>query len=152
MAVHTKAFDYPVAENWGENRNVQPHEELNGQHIGSQLNALPTEPSQLPRFCRGFIFQLGVEVNNYKDTVCNLPVPNRDARNERFWPIGMLEPVYQLSLDLWWFSNALYVSRLKLATGLLERCVFRDRIISYLALDRIPDKILCKLFCRCPAI
>ena len=28
-AVHTKAFDYPVAEHWGENQNVQPHEESN---------------------------------------------------------------------------------------------------------------------------
>ena len=44
-AGHTKAFDYPVAEHWG-NRNVQFREwDSNRQHIGSQSNALPTEPS-----------------------------------------------------------------------------------------------------------
>ena len=52
--VHTKAFDYPlnpVAEHWGggESRNVQPHEDSNRQHISSQSNALPTEPSRLHR-------------------------------------------------------------------------------------------------------
>ena len=49
-AGHTKAFDYPVAEHWGGggNRNVQPREDSNRQHIGSQSNALPTEPSRLP--------------------------------------------------------------------------------------------------------
>ena len=47
-AGHTKAFDYPVAEHWAENRNVQPREDSNRQHIGSQSNALPTEPSRLP--------------------------------------------------------------------------------------------------------
>ena len=46
-AVHTKAFDYPVAEHWG-NRNVQPQEDSNRQHIGSQSAALPTEPSPPP--------------------------------------------------------------------------------------------------------
>ena len=48
-AVLTKAFDYPVAEHWGGDRNVQPREDSNRQHIGSHLNALPTEPSRLPR-------------------------------------------------------------------------------------------------------
>ena len=47
-AGHTKAFDYPVVEHWGENRNVQPREDLNQQYIGSQSNALPTEPPRLP--------------------------------------------------------------------------------------------------------
>ena len=48
MAVHTKAFDYPFAEHWRENRNVQPGEDSNRQYIGSQSNALPTEPSPNP--------------------------------------------------------------------------------------------------------
>ena len=43
-ARHTKAFDYPVVEHWStENRNVQPREDSNRQHIGPQLNTLPTE-------------------------------------------------------------------------------------------------------------
>ena len=29
MAVHTKAFNYPVAEHWEGNRNVQPREDSN---------------------------------------------------------------------------------------------------------------------------
>ena len=33
-AGHTKAFDYPVAEHWGERRNVQ-------FRIGPESNALP---------------------------------------------------------------------------------------------------------------
>ena len=34
-AGHTKAFDYPVAEHWGESRNVQFHGwDSNRQHIG----------------------------------------------------------------------------------------------------------------------
>ena len=48
-AVHTKAFDYPVAEHWGGGRNVHERNDLNRQHIGSQSNTLPTEPSRLPR-------------------------------------------------------------------------------------------------------
>ena len=48
-AIPTKAFDYPVAEHWGRNLNVQPCEDSNRQHIGSQSNALPTEPSWLRR-------------------------------------------------------------------------------------------------------
>ena len=46
-AGHTKAFDYLVAEHWGESRNVQFHRwDSNQQHIGPELNALPTEPSR----------------------------------------------------------------------------------------------------------
>ena len=47
-AVYTKAFDYPVAEHWGGGRNVQPREDSHRLHIGSESNALPTEPSRLP--------------------------------------------------------------------------------------------------------
>ena len=47
-AGHTKAFDYPVAQHWGESRNVQFRRwDSNRQHIGPESNALPTE---LPRF------------------------------------------------------------------------------------------------------
>ena len=38
-AVHTKGCDYPVAEHWGKPKC---------SNIGSQSNALPTEPSRLP--------------------------------------------------------------------------------------------------------
>ena len=31
-AVHTKAFDYPVAEHWEGNQHVQPREDSNRQH------------------------------------------------------------------------------------------------------------------------
>ena len=38
-AVHTKAFDYPVAEHWGKNRNVQPPpEDSNRQPEGLSAN------------------------------------------------------------------------------------------------------------------
>ena len=48
-AGHTKAFGYPVAEHWGESRNVQfPRWDSNRQHIGPESNALPTEPPQFP--------------------------------------------------------------------------------------------------------
>ena len=44
-AGHTKAFDYPVAEHWGETWNVQFHRwDSNRQHIGPESNVLPTEP------------------------------------------------------------------------------------------------------------
>ena len=47
-AEHTKAFDYPVVEHWGESWNVQFRGwDSNRQHIGPESNALPTEP---PRF------------------------------------------------------------------------------------------------------
>ena len=47
-AGHTKAFDYPVAEHWGESRNVQFRRwDSNRQHISPESNVLPTEP---PRF------------------------------------------------------------------------------------------------------
>ena len=40
-AGHTKAFDYPVAEQWGWSRNVQVRGwDSNRQHIGSEANAL----------------------------------------------------------------------------------------------------------------
>ena len=43
-AGHTKAFDYPVAEHWGESRNVQFRGwDSNRQHIGPGSDALPTE-------------------------------------------------------------------------------------------------------------
>ena len=49
-AGHTKAFDYPVAEHWGESRNVQFRGwDSNRQHIGTESNALPTEPPRFPR-------------------------------------------------------------------------------------------------------
>ena len=49
-AGHTKAFDYPVAEHWGESRNVQFRGwDSNRQHIGPESNALPTEPPRFPR-------------------------------------------------------------------------------------------------------
>ena len=52
-AGHTKPFDYPVAEHWGENRNVQFRGwDSNRQHIGPESNALPTEP---PRFIQRII-------------------------------------------------------------------------------------------------
>ena len=44
---NTKAFDYPVTEHWGESRNVQFVWDSNRQHMGSESNALPTEPSRL---------------------------------------------------------------------------------------------------------
>ena len=45
-AGHTKAFVYPVAEHWGESRNVQFHGwDSNRQHIGQESNALPTLPT-----------------------------------------------------------------------------------------------------------
>ena len=49
-AGHTKAFGYPVAEHWGESRNVQVRGwHSNRQPIGLESNALPTEPPRLPR-------------------------------------------------------------------------------------------------------
>ena len=52
-AGHTKAFGYPVAEHWGESRNVQFRRwDSNRQHISLESNVLPTEPprfSSLPR-------------------------------------------------------------------------------------------------------
>ena len=48
-AGHTRAFDYPVAEHWGESRNVQFRGwDSNRQHIGPESNTLPTEPPQFP--------------------------------------------------------------------------------------------------------
>ena len=48
-AGHTKAFDYPVAAHWGESRNVQFRGwDSNRQHIGLELNPLPTEPPRFP--------------------------------------------------------------------------------------------------------
>ena len=48
-AGHTKAFDYPVAEHWGESRNVQFRGwDSNRQHIGPESNTLPTEPPRFP--------------------------------------------------------------------------------------------------------
>ena len=48
-AGHTKAFDYPVAEHWGESQNVQfCGWDSNRQHIGPESNALPTEPPRFP--------------------------------------------------------------------------------------------------------
>ena len=47
-AGHTRAFDNPVTEHWGESRNVQSMWDSNRQHIGSDSNTLPTEPSGLP--------------------------------------------------------------------------------------------------------
>ena len=44
--VHTKAFDYPVAEHRGGDRNVQPREDSNRQHIGSHSKA--PYPLKLP--------------------------------------------------------------------------------------------------------
>ena len=49
-AGHTKAFDYPVAEHWGESRNVQFRGwGSNRQHISPESNVLPTEPPGSPR-------------------------------------------------------------------------------------------------------
>ena len=57
-AGHTKAFDYPVAEHWGESRNVQFRRwDSNRQHIGPESNALPTEP---PRFEISYHFLKGL--------------------------------------------------------------------------------------------
>ena len=48
-AGHTKAFDCPVAEHWGESRNVQFRRwDSNRQHISPESNALPTEPPRFP--------------------------------------------------------------------------------------------------------
>ena len=42
-AGHTKALDYPVAEHWGESRNVQARGwDSNRQHISPESSALPT--------------------------------------------------------------------------------------------------------------
>ena len=46
-AGHTKAFDYTQLRSTG-GKTVQPREDSNRQHIGSQSNALLTEPSRLP--------------------------------------------------------------------------------------------------------
>ena len=47
-AGHTKAFDYPVAEHWGESRNVQFRRwDSNRQHISPESNVLPTDPAWL---------------------------------------------------------------------------------------------------------
>ena len=47
-AGHTKAFDYPVAEHWGESRNIQfCGWDSNRQYVGPESNTLPTES---PRF------------------------------------------------------------------------------------------------------
>ena len=49
-AGHTKAFDYPVADHWGESRNVQIRGwDSNRQHISPESNARPTEPPRFPR-------------------------------------------------------------------------------------------------------
>ena len=49
-AGHTKAFDFPVAEHWGESRNVQFRGwDSNRQHIGPESNALPTESPWFPQ-------------------------------------------------------------------------------------------------------
>ena len=49
-AGHTKAFDYPVAEHWGESRNVQFRGwDSHRQHIGPESNALPIEPPRFPQ-------------------------------------------------------------------------------------------------------
>ena len=48
-AGHTKAFDFPVAEHWGESRNVQFRGwDSNRQQIGLESNAPPTEPPRFP--------------------------------------------------------------------------------------------------------
>ena len=48
-AGHTKAFDYPVVEHWGESQNVQFRGwDSNRQHFGPESNALPTEPPRFP--------------------------------------------------------------------------------------------------------
>ena len=50
-AGHTKAFEYPVAEHWGESRNVQFRRwDSNQHHIGPESNVLPTEPPRFPPF------------------------------------------------------------------------------------------------------
>ena len=36
-AGHAKAFDYPVAEHWGGDRNVQPREDSNRQLLSIVL-------------------------------------------------------------------------------------------------------------------
>ena len=49
-AGHTKAFDYPVVEHWGESRNVQFRRwDSNRQDIGPESNTLPTEPPLFPQ-------------------------------------------------------------------------------------------------------
>ena len=49
-AGHTKAFDDPVAEHWGESRNVQFRRwDSNRQHISPESNVLPTVPPRFPR-------------------------------------------------------------------------------------------------------
>ena len=53
-AGHTRAFDSPVTEHWGKSRHVQFMWDSNRQHIGSESNALPTEPSQLPALAPNF--------------------------------------------------------------------------------------------------
>ena len=61
-AGHTKAFDYPVAEHWGESRNVQFRRwDSNRQQFGPESNALPTEPPGSP----GVI----VTANQNKDSI-----------------------------------------------------------------------------------
>ena len=45
-----KAFGYPVAEHWGESRNVQFRRwDSNRQHISPESNVLPTEPPRFPQ-------------------------------------------------------------------------------------------------------
>ena len=46
-AGHTKAFITQLRSTGG--KTVQPREDSNRQHIGSQSNALPTEPPRFPR-------------------------------------------------------------------------------------------------------
>ena len=46
-AGHTKAFDYPVAEHWGEAKMFRGWDSYR-QHIGPETNALPTEPPRFP--------------------------------------------------------------------------------------------------------
>ena len=53
-AGHTRAFDSPVTEHWGKSRHVQFMWDSNRQHIGSESNALPTEPSRLPALAPNF--------------------------------------------------------------------------------------------------
>ena len=76
-AVHTKAFDYSVAEHWGENRNVQPHKDSNQQHIGSQSNA--------PGQGQGITYTAGQSHIHSSHTQLDIPRPLFTQSHRHSW-------------------------------------------------------------------
>ena len=118
-ARHTRAFDNPVTEHWAESRRVQFRKwNSNRQHIGSQSNVLPTEPTRP-----------SPEIRQHKREMCSVgkksaSVGEKSPTVEGSWapePGGSLSPQLFVSMGWIWLCPPILWLSLGIATSPLRK-------------------------------